>query len=214
MKHLINLFLITLVMSTLFISSCEKEDNTDTKEVFISQSDYEDQFFNIDTTLKSRAGGDTVLFLPTYSEDNVLAGDSVRTHRLFNQASIQYTKFVEDLSISNFGIGSGVIAKNYQATEYFTNDSVSIRQIHVAGATAKDFTHYPILSNNLVVNWHPATVVSLTLRPGERAVNFYRDQPINIAVLDVRYDGVLKFSRVFMPWSKSSNIFNPGHRIN
>lgn len=213
MKYLINILLTVLVVSTVFITSCEKEDNT-TKEVFISQSKYEDQFFNIDTTLKSRAGGDTVLFLPTYSEDNGLAGDSIRTHRLFNQARIKYTKFVEDLSVVNFGIGNGVIAKNYNATEVFTNDSVATRQIHVAGATAKEFTHYPNLSNNLLVNWHPATVVSLTLVRGEKAVNFYRDQSINIATLDVKYDNQLKFSRIFMPWSKSTNIFNPGHRIN
>jgi hypothetical protein len=214
MRHLISA--TTMTISILFLIiwvSCEKESLPATQkhqeiEPFLFSH------FEIDTTLKSRAGGDTVLFLISYSEDNVLAGDSVRTHRIFNQARIKYTKFVEDLSIPSFGIGSGVIAKNYQATEVFTNDSIATRQIHVAGATESDFTHFPNLGNNLLVNWHPATVVSLTLTPGERAVNFYRDQPINIASLEVRYDGVFKQKRVFMPWSKFSNIFQPGHRVN
>ena len=211
MKHLSILFYVVLLV--FMLGSCEKE-LIESPVHKLENDPFMFSYFEIDTTNAGRAGGDTVLFLPTYSEDNVLSGDSVRTHRIFNQAKLKYTKFNEDLSLSNFGIGSGVIAKNYQATEVFTNDSVSVRQIHVAGATAKEFTHFPNLGNNLLVNWHPATVVSLTLTPGERAVNFYRDQSINIASIEVRYDGVLKQKRVFMPWSKTTNIFQPGHRIN
>ncbi len=197
----------------LVLVACQKEDEVNTKPITNEIDVIMFPYHEIDTSAVGRAGGDTVLYLPTYSEDNYVAGDSVRTHRIFNQAKLKYTKFVEDLSIPSFGIGSGVTAKNYQATEVFTNDSVSVRQIHVAGATLAEFTHFPNLGNNLLVNWHPATVVSLTLRPGERAVNFYRDQPINIASIEVRYDGVLKQKRVFMPWSKFTNIFQPGHRV-
>ena len=204
---------ILLVVLFLGILACEKEPLETTPIQKAESSNYIFPYFEIDLSLIGRAGGDTVLYLPTYSEDNVLAGDSVRTHRIFNQAKLKYTKFHEDLSLPNFGIGSGVIAKNYQATEVFTNDSVSVRQIHVAGATAKEFTHFPNLANSLLINSHPATVVSLTLTPGERTKNFYRDAKINIARIEVRYDGTFQFAQIFMPWSKSTNIFNPGHRI-
>lgn len=202
--------IISTILLTFMLCSCSKED----APIIKSQSaEIQSQYFDIDTNLIGRAGGDTVLFLTTYSEDNVLAGDSVRIHRIFNQAKIKFTYFTEDLSKPNFGIGNGVIAKNYTAKEHFTNDSISTRQIHVAGATAKEFVHYPNLANNLLVNSHQATVVSLNLVRGEKTVNFYRDQPINIANIDVYYDGNLKFSKIFMPWSKSTNIFNPGHRL-
>ena len=210
MKTLIYSTLFSLLFLSMIITSCEKEHFTEETKALVAE--FQDPYFNIDTSIVGRAGGDTVLFLLTYSEDNVLAGDSVRTHRIFNQAKLKYTKFEEDLSVPSFGIGNNITAKNYNATEVFVNDSVATRQIHVAGATAKNFTHYPNLTNNLLVNFHPAKVVSLTLTPGERAINFYRDAKINIAEIDVYYDETLRFSKVFMPWSKSSNIFNPGHR--
>ena len=211
MKTLIYFALFSMLFFSVTFTSCDKEPYTE--ETKILALEYQDPFFNIDTCIVGRAGGDTVLFLPTYSESNLLAGDTIVTHRIFNQARIQYTKFIEDLSKPNFGIGGGVMAKNYLATELFDNDSTSIRQIHVAGATAKEFTHYPSLNNNLLSNSHPAIVVSLSLFRGKKTTNFYRDNPINISTLKVYYNGVYKFEEIFMPWSKAANNFNPGHRV-
>lgn len=217
MKHLNSSFTYTFclisvfVFGLIFLTTCNKEPLPENTRLTIA--DYNYPYFDIDVSVMSRAGGDTVLFLPTYSENNSLSGDSVETHRIFNQAKIKYVKFLEDKTIPNFGIGFGVIAKNYQATEVFINDSTATRQIHVAGATAKEFTHFPNLANNLLTNTHPAIVVELKKARGEKTINFYRDNPIIISNIKVYYDGKFKFEKIFMPWSKAANSFNPGHRI-
>lgn len=208
MKQFSLFFYILLLVAML--SSCQKEElHEQPKTVWVTN---DCGVFEINLAEAARAGGDTILYLTALTMDNAVSGDSVRTHQLFDQSDILYIKFIEDTSLPSFGIGGGVIAKNYNST-WVLNDSIFVRQIHVAGATASNFTHVPNLSNNTLVNNHPAFEVTLKLRNGIRTLNFYRNQKINLARIDVLYDGLLQIQDEYYPWSKNTNVFNPGHRI-
>ena len=194
-----------LISSSLFISSCEKDEIEPTptvQSVEISQ-DSESQLSKRTQTL------DIIFYRGSLTTDNYLVSSN-RVYQIYNKSKVRDVRFNASGQPS-INVG-GVLMRHYNIQIVYTD--LTTRQFTAFSKSAAiSFTFTPT-GTNLLSDSHTSKFLELSQIAGGNGYvyHLWRDTQIAPKTWDIKKDGVtLIATKVLDPIDKNSNIFSPPH---
>lgn len=192
-----------VISSSLFISSCEKDEIEPIVQSVEVTQDSEGQVSKRTQTL------DIIFYRGSFTTDNYLIGGQ-RTYLIFNKSKVKDVAF-SATSRPSINV-AGVTMKHYNVKVTFKDLSI-VEFTAFSKTSVNSFTITPT-GNNLLTDTHSAKYLELTqVGSGNGYVyHYWRDTQIAPKTWNIRKDaGTVVSTQVIEPIDKNSNIFMPTH---